>query len=92
MEMYRAYVDGRSEKNPADFWAKGEIGFFDFYIIPLLKKLKDCCVFGVSIDEYLNYAIHNRNEWSVKGEMVVAELAEKVKTMPWYKPDDEQKS
>ena len=28
-----------------------EIGFFDFYIIPLAKKLKDCGVFGVSSDE-----------------------------------------
>jgi hypothetical protein len=55
-EMYDAYRKGRSEKDPSDFWAKGEIGFFDFYIIPLAKKLKDCGVFGVSSDEYLNYA------------------------------------
>jgi hypothetical protein len=26
----------------------GEIGFFDFYIIPLARKLKECGVFGVS--------------------------------------------
>ena len=76
---------GRADKNPADFWYQGEIGFFDFvscvyrwlvtsfeltlatdslnlfndwlcqqYIIPLAKKLKDCGVFGVSSDEYLN--------------------------------------
>jgi hypothetical protein len=25
----------------------GEIGFFDFYVIPLAKKLKECGVFGV---------------------------------------------
>lgn len=31
-------------------------GFFDFYIIPLAKKLKDCGVFEVSSDEYLNSA------------------------------------
>jgi hypothetical protein len=30
---------------------EGEIGFFDFYIIPLAKKLKECGVFGVSSDE-----------------------------------------
>ena len=56
-EMYRAYRQGRSEKDPSEFWCKGEIGFFDFYIIPLAKKLKDCGVFGVSSDEYLNYAV-----------------------------------
>lgn len=32
-EMYSAYRDGRAEKNPAEFWAKGEVGFFDFYIV-----------------------------------------------------------
>jgi hypothetical protein len=32
-------------------WYKGEIGFLDFYIIPLANKLKDCGVFGVSSDE-----------------------------------------
>ena len=55
-ELYQAYKEGRAEKNPAEFWAKGEIGFFDFYVIPLAKKLKDCGVFGVSSAEYLGYA------------------------------------
>ena len=54
----------------------GEIGFFDFYIIPLAKKLKECGVFGISSDEYLNYAMSNRLEWEEKGESVVAELVE----------------
>jgi hypothetical protein len=29
---------------------------FDNYVIPLARKLKECNVFGVSSDEYLNYA------------------------------------
>ena len=61
-EMYSSYKSGRSDADPATFWYKGEIGFFDFYIIPLAKKLKDCRVFGVSSDEYLNYAEQNRAE------------------------------
>ena len=52
---------------------KGELGFFDFYIIPLAKKLKECGVFGVSSDEYLTYATQNRNEWEWKGQELVAE-------------------
>lgn len=60
MECYRAFEDGRAEVDPSINWYKGEIGFFDFYIIPLAKKLKDCGVFGVSSDEYLNYAMKNR--------------------------------
>eukprot|EP00934_Nitzschia_sp_Nitz4_P001533 Nitzschia sp. Nitz4//scaffold197_size40390//3052//7063//NITZ4_007510-RA/size40390-snap-gene-0.43-mRNA-1//1//CDS//3329540463//1533//frame0 len=82
-EMYRAYINGHAEKNPADFWYQGEIGFFDFYIIPLAKKLKDCGVFGVSSDEYLLYAMKNREEWHKKGPAVVAEMlarAEKIYT------------
>lgn len=34
-------------------------------------------VFGVSCDEYLNYAIHNRQEWEMKGEDVVEEYKAK---------------
>jgi len=78
-EMYKAYKEGRAEKDPSEFWYKGEIGFFDFYIIPLAKKLKNCGAFGVSSDEYLNYAEKNRKEWESKGEAVVESMVEKYK-------------
>jgi hypothetical protein len=29
-EMYRAFVDGRSDNDPSEFWYKGEIGFLTF--------------------------------------------------------------
>ena len=77
-EMYDAYRTGRAATNPADFWYQGEIGFFDYYIIPLAKKLKDCGVFGVSSDEYLNYAMKNREEWEVRGHEIVMEMMEAV--------------
>eukprot|EP00934_Nitzschia_sp_Nitz4_P003423 Nitzschia sp. Nitz4//scaffold22_size323478//228950//232528//NITZ4_000565-RA/size323478-snap-gene-0.561-mRNA-1//-1//CDS//3329543109//3413//frame0 len=77
-EMYRAFKQGRSDKNPIDNWYKGELGFFDFYIIPLAKKLSDCGVFGVSSDEYLNYAIKNREEWETKGQSIVEEMYKEV--------------
>jgi hypothetical protein len=73
-EMYKAYVEGRAEKDPVEFWYKGELGFYDFYIIPLAKKLKDCGVFGVSSDEYWQYAVMNRKEWEAKGQQIVAEM------------------
>jgi len=59
-ENMRAFKQGRADKDPANYWYLGELGFFDFYIIPLAKKLKDCGVFGVASDEYLNYALSNR--------------------------------
>jgi hypothetical protein len=75
-EMHRAFKEGRAEKDPAENWYQGEIGFFDFYVIPLAKKLKACGVFGVSSDEYLNYAIANRKEWESRGrERVEAMVA-----------------
>ena len=112
--MYQAYKDGRTDKDPTEFWYKGEIGFFDFYMwvvllmklpwdlrlaarpgfsntfsswrlllcsIPLAKKLKECGVFGVSSDEYLNYAMKNRKEWQQRGMQVMEEYVEAVKNM-----------
>jgi class 3 adenylate cyclase len=70
-ELYRAFQEGRAEKDPSENWYKGELGFFEFYIIPLAKKLKECGVFGVASDEYLNYAEANREEWERKGEDMV---------------------
>jgi len=77
-EMVAAYKSGRSEKHPVEFWYNGEIGFFDFYIIPLAKKLKDCGVFGVSSGEYLDYATRNKDEWIERGQEVVAEMMAKL--------------
>jgi hypothetical protein len=79
-ESYRSYVEGRTATNPIENWYKGELGFFDFYIIPLAKKLKECGVFGVSSDEYLNYAIKNRGEWERTGQEVVEKLKAQVTT------------
>lgn len=76
-EMYLAYKLGHSEKNPVEFWYQGEMGFFDFYIIPLAEKLRDCGVFGVSSDEYLGYALKNREEWENRGQEVVAAMISK---------------
>lgn len=28
-ELYKAYREGRATANPAEFWVKGELGFFD---------------------------------------------------------------
>lgn len=77
-ECYRVYKSGRASVDPATTWYKGEIGFYDFYIIPLAKKLKDCGVFGVSSDEYLNYALKNRAEWEARGLEIVNEMIERV--------------
>lgn len=77
-EMYRAFQDGRSPKDPSEGWYNGELWFFDNYVIPLAKKLEECGVFGVTSDECLNYALENRKEWEVKGQNIVKEMVEKL--------------
>lgn len=73
-ELYQSYLEGHSDKDPSEGWYEGEMGFFDYYILPLAKKLQDCGVFGVASHEYLNYAEQNRKEWEAKGKLVVAEF------------------
>lgn len=73
-EMYLAYQSGRTDKDPSEGWYQGELWFFDNYVIPLAKKLKECGVFGVSSDECLNYAMENRRIWADRGQQVVEEM------------------
>eukprot|EP00934_Nitzschia_sp_Nitz4_P005892 Nitzschia sp. Nitz4//scaffold49_size126201//42312//46233//NITZ4_003637-RA/size126201-processed-gene-0.137-mRNA-1//1//CDS//3329553134//5882//frame0 len=75
-ESYLAFCNGRADKHPAEGWYEGEMKFFDFYIIPLAKKLQECGVFGVASDEYLDYAMANRIEWELKGQEIVREYEE----------------
>lgn len=80
-EGYKAFIEGRAEKDPSEGWYQGELGFYDFYIIPLAKKIKQCAVFGVSSDEYLGYALANREEWEERGKEVVKDMVNKVQAL-----------
>jgi class 3 adenylate cyclase len=73
-ERYVAHRRGVVSDPPWVGWYKGEIWFFDNYIIPLAQKLHECGVFGVSYHEYLNYAQENRLEWERKGHEIVESL------------------
>ena len=57
-EMSKAYKEGRADTDPAVGWYKGEIGFFDFYIIPVsktqsasvwLSRFFSCCFLRVTL-------------------------------------------
>lgn len=95
-ECFKAYKQGRMASNPSQKWYEGEIGFYDFYIIPLAKKLDVSGVFGVSSAEYLDYAEKNRagkynfvasnvshtsSEWEEKGQEVVAGMVKRANLM-----------
>ena len=53
--------------------------FFDNYVIPLARKLKECGVFGAASEECLRYAISNRKEWEAKGEDIVAQYLARLR-------------
>ena len=76
-EMYSTYKEGRSLVDPRENWYESEIGFFDFYVIPLAKKLETCGVFGVSSHEYLQYANANRAQWYLEGKACLEEYQKK---------------
>jgi hypothetical protein len=68
------------KKDPLEGWYEGELWFFDNYGIPLAKKLRECNVFGVACDEFLDYANDNRLEWVAKGRSIVEEAAKALKS------------
>ena len=78
VEMFQAYKNGRADEDPSTFWYEDEIRFFDNHVIPLMKKLKECGVFGDSSDEYLRQAEQNRKEWEEKGKGICRERIEKA--------------
>ena len=80
LECYQAFLDGHMKQNPASNWFEGELKFFDFCVIPMANKLKQCGVFGVSSDEYLTYAIQNRKEWELHGKEVVKGMLAKAES------------
>lgn len=82
--MYSAFRAGRGgDKDPSEGWYAGELWFYDNYVIPLAKKLKDCGVFGVASAECLTYALDNRREWAAKGEAIVKRMKEHASTPAW---------
>lgn len=75
-EVYQAYHDGRAERNPADSWYRSELCFFDNFVIPLAKRLRDSGVFGRAGSDFLKHAQDNRNQWADQGKDMVREMVE----------------
>jgi hypothetical protein len=73
-EMHNAFQSQQVSVDPSTNWYIGELGFFDYYLIPLAMKLKECGVFGASGYEYISYVLKNKKEWERKGRQVVQEM------------------
>lgn len=75
-ETYNTFLEDRAETDPLDNWWKGEFGFFDFYIIPLAKKLEKC---GIDSTAYVENAQNNRKMWEDLGAGLVAGYAKELR-------------
>eukprot|EP00977_Amphora_coffeiformis_P019489 scaffold7295_cov167-Amphora_coffeaeformis.AAC.11 len=79
-EMFVAHHNGRGDVNPAEYWYEAELAFFDDCVLPLARKLKTGRIFGVSSEEYYNYALRNREEWEDKGREVVSYMHDRLRS------------
>jgi len=77
-EQFNAYMKGYTSDDPRPGWYKGEIWFFENYIIPLAQKLCDSGCFGASGHQYLRDAKSNLREWKLKGESICNQMFGKM--------------
>ena len=73
-EEYASYEAGRLKEDPSKNWYMSELKFFDDFVIPLAKKLRDCERFGNAGEDALTSAQANRKEWVVKGVAIIDEF------------------
>jgi hypothetical protein len=79
-EMYDAFLEGRAEKDPSDGWYyKGELWFFDNWVIPLARNLSECGVLDMVSEQLLKQAKHNRFKWEMEGEEISRLMFETAK-------------
>ncbi len=68
-ELRHSYLQSMGD-DPTPNWFRGQISFFDGYIIPLAKKLRQCGVFGKAGGMFLSCVLENRQRWIAEGERV----------------------
>mmetsp|Transcript_24587 Transcript_24587/g.58328 ORF Transcript_24587/g.58328 Transcript_24587/m.58328 type:complete len:599 (+) Transcript_24587:419-2215(+) len=74
MELRRAYVDGRGDC-PQNGWFNNQIGFLDFYLLPVARKLDDMGVFDDQIGaKFAENVQSNRERWTKEGMNVTAQI------------------
>lgn len=77
--------DENAPKHPSEGWYEGQIGFYDFYIIPLAKRVEGCGVLGGDMASgIVANATRNRDRWKEEGravtERMIAEVAAEATT------------
>jgi hypothetical protein len=74
MELRKAHVAGRGG-DPKGNWFENQIGFLDFYLLPMARRLEDTKVFGDATGEaFPNIVINNRDRWMTDGYSVATNV------------------
>eukprot|EP00980_Cylindrotheca_fusiformis_P008976 scaffold1913_cov100-Cylindrotheca_fusiformis.AAC.1 len=81
-EMYTAYLEGRADKDPSEGWYDGELWFFDNWVLPLARKLKESGVLNAVSDQLLEQANRNRSRWEVEGRQICISMLASLKKRP----------
>ena len=85
-EMQLAYGSGRALE-PSVHWYRGELAFYDHYVLPLAKRLEES---GIYSNQYSKLALKNRSEWESTGIAVVETMvAAKAEVMVKENFDDD---
>ncbi|GKZ00770.1 hypothetical protein MPSEU_001028800 [Mayamaea pseudoterrestris] len=82
-EVMLAWKHGRMSVSPMKegMWYKGDLAFFDYFVIPLAQRLLECGIFGSSGSQYLAFAIANKKQWEQVGPESVSRMIGSFKTM-----------
>ncbi|CAJ1947125.1 unnamed protein product [Cylindrotheca closterium] len=70
LEMYQAFLDGRSQTDPSSGWYGGELWFFDNWVVPLATNLKACGVLDIVSEQLVKQAKSNRDRWETHGKEI----------------------
>jgi len=74
-ELHEAYRNGRGESDPGPEWFRNQIGFYDFYVLPLARRLRKCGVFGEKLgQQFVTNAKAIRRRWLEEGMATSREI------------------
>jgi len=66
--------DDANISHPSDNWYASELGFFDFYIIPLAERLDTSGAFGSNVVNLAEKAKNNRARWLEEGKAITQKM------------------
>jgi hypothetical protein len=77
-ELLYAFHHDRTTWDPTDGWYQNQINFFDFYILPLAKRMDACGVLGHKSSVFLYFAMENKRRWIDEGHQITDEMVQTV--------------